>query len=311
MSSPVKKQGECGSPQNTNKDGISGQIRGQHLQGYSLPLQRCGQQQGNTFSTVRVTEHWHRLPREVVESLPLEILRSLLDTGNQLYVALLRLAPWPPCTPSPDKPSIAPDAVSFLCQSSACGGCAAGAGQVFAQREAPQEHAWREEQGELVCLDMSAVVAKSTLGATRKSSSACYSYRQLQSVTGAAAAEHTLPATAHLLVHVSITDLADQQLLVVQWWQDAKGQAHVQYPLLRNRQSWADRRVQLGHGATLQISSSLRLTSSCNAEINDPSLSTVPHLQCYFNILRMLKALLSSDRTASVPVSDGKGLSAQ
>ena len=31
------------------------------------------------FFTVRVTEHWNRLPREVVES-PVEILRTCLDT---------------------------------------------------------------------------------------------------------------------------------------------------------------------------------------------------------------------------------------
>jgi len=36
------------------------------------------------FFTVRVTKHWHRLPREVVESSPLETFRSLLNkvTGN-------------------------------------------------------------------------------------------------------------------------------------------------------------------------------------------------------------------------------------
>ena len=38
------------------------------------------------FFTVKVTNHWHRLPREVVESPFLEIFKSHLDTvlGNQL-----------------------------------------------------------------------------------------------------------------------------------------------------------------------------------------------------------------------------------
>ena len=32
------------------------------------------------FFTVRVAEHWHRLPREIAESSSLEIFKSHLDT---------------------------------------------------------------------------------------------------------------------------------------------------------------------------------------------------------------------------------------
>ena len=43
------------------------------------------------FFTVSVTEHWHRLPREVVESLSLEGFKTQLDKalGNLLLLTLL------------------------------------------------------------------------------------------------------------------------------------------------------------------------------------------------------------------------------
>lgn len=46
---------------------------------------------GKQCFTVRVTEHWARLLKEVEESPTLEILRSCLQTGlgNRLWVALL------------------------------------------------------------------------------------------------------------------------------------------------------------------------------------------------------------------------------
>jgi len=45
---------------------------------------------------VRVTQHWHRLLKTVVESPSLEILKSYLGMvlGSLLYVALLQQEGW-------------------------------------------------------------------------------------------------------------------------------------------------------------------------------------------------------------------------
>lgn len=48
------------------------------------------------FFTVKVTEHWHRLSLEAVESGTMEIFKSHLrmDLGNWLSVALLQKRCW-------------------------------------------------------------------------------------------------------------------------------------------------------------------------------------------------------------------------
>lgn len=56
--------------------------------------QRLGVNIPKECVTVRMSEHWHRFPREAVESPSLERCKSCLDMvlGSQLWVTLLEAA---------------------------------------------------------------------------------------------------------------------------------------------------------------------------------------------------------------------------
>lgn len=72
---------------------LSGRTRGS---GHKQKLRSFFLISENSFFTGRMTSHWQRLPREVVESPCLEILSSQLDmvVGHWLYVALLEHRHW-------------------------------------------------------------------------------------------------------------------------------------------------------------------------------------------------------------------------
>jgi len=64
--------------------------------GYKLKQRKFHLNTRKDFFPLRVTEHWHRLPREVVESPPLEIFKTRLDAVlcSLLWVTLLGQGGW-------------------------------------------------------------------------------------------------------------------------------------------------------------------------------------------------------------------------
>ena len=76
----VYKYLRCGGHSGTA--GLFSVVRGDRTRGNGLKLQhrKFRTNVHKNFFTVRVTEHWNRLPREVVESPSLEIFKTRLNT---------------------------------------------------------------------------------------------------------------------------------------------------------------------------------------------------------------------------------------
>ena len=75
----VYKDLRCGS--HRGEAGLFSVVRGDRTRGNGMKVQhrKFRTSVRKNFFTVRVTEHWNRLPREVVESPSLEIFKTRLD----------------------------------------------------------------------------------------------------------------------------------------------------------------------------------------------------------------------------------------
>ena len=75
----VYKYLRCGS--HSGESGLFSVVRGDRTRGNGMKVQHRKFRTNvcKNFFTVRVTEHWNRLPREVVESPSLEIFKTRLD----------------------------------------------------------------------------------------------------------------------------------------------------------------------------------------------------------------------------------------